>query len=121
MTGIGVLLGVVATKFVTGLVPASLTGTPIMRLAASALATVVVNMGAKRFAPSLASGMMYGGIAQTTAIALNAFVPSYAGRLVPAGLGDLMPGSFVVPQNPISRPVVVPAKTGMGSAFPSAF
>lgn len=122
-TGIGVLLGVTATKLVTGMVPASLTGTPIMRLLASAAATVVINMGAKRFAPSLAQGMLYGGMAQTAAIALNAFVPSVGGRLVPAGLGDLIPGNFVVPQNPVSMPLpaVTSGSAGVGAAFGRAF
>jgi len=123
MTGVGVLVGMTATKMVTGLVPSSLTSTPLMRLAASAVATYAVHMAAARFVPSLAQGILYGGLAQTGAIALNAFVPSVAGRLVPAGLGDIIPGSFVVPQNPVLRPapMVNMKPQGVGSAFGSAF
>lgn len=123
ITGIGVLVGMTLTKMVTGFIPASLQSGPIMRLIGSGLATFAIQAAAKRFAPSMASGLLYGGLAQTGAIALNAFVPSVAGRVVPAGLGDIMPATFPVPQNPIGvRHVpLTNGQAGLAGAFTRAF
>jgi len=45
---------------------------------------------------------------QTASVALNAFLPSIYQQLG-IGLGDLLPGQFAVPQNPIRAAIPPPA------------
>jgi hypothetical protein len=75
--------------------------------------------------------VLFGGMMQTLSVALNAFLPSVWTALNPSlgGLGDLVPGQFTVPQNPIraALPVAAPMPAqamkpvSMGRAFRSAF
>lgn len=124
MTG-GVLVGVAATKYLPTLIPASLTAS----LGTGSFVSVLVT-GAGAFAAgflarkvspgAFADAVLLGGLAQTASAALNAFAPpTWAGRLALSGVGDIIPGSYVVPQNPI-KAAVMPISAGMG-AFKGAF
>ena len=125
MTG-GVLVGVAATKYLPTLIPASLTSS----LGTGSFVSVLVT-GAGAFAAgflarkvspgAFADAVLLGGLAQTASAALNAFAPpTWAGRLALSGVGDIIPGSYVVPQNPIKSAVIPMPSTGMG-AFRGAF
>lgn len=54
-------------------------------------------------------------------MAFSAYAPAPLNQLALSGLGDIMPGNFVVPQNPIKMgapaPVMIsaPAAPGMGN------
>jgi hypothetical protein len=114
----GGLLGLVAAKFIPTLFPASLTGsistTSIGRVVISGISAVLAGWGGSKISPQLGQGMLFGGMIQTASVALNAFLPSVYGQLNPQ-LGDLMPGQFVVPQNPLRLPPPPPAALPAGS------
>lgn len=104
----GGLVGVTITKLVPTFVPASLRSSAIMNVVVSGAVAVGAGMLAKRFAgPVFGDGVLFGGLMQTASMALNAFIPSIGGRF---SLGDLVPGSFPVPQNPIRAGIVAPAQ-----------
>ena len=114
----GGLLGLVAAKFIPTLFPASLTGsisgTSIGRVVISGVSAVLAGWGGSKISPQLGQGMLFGGMIQTASVALNAFLPSVYGQLNPQ-LGDLMPGAFSVPQNPLRLPPPPPAALPAGS------
>lgn len=128
--GAGVLVGVAATKFLPTLLPANLTAMtsgmggfgPVLITGAGAF---VAGWIAERFVRgNFAEGVFMGGVAQTISAALNVFLPNLAGQLALRGVGDIVPGRYVVPQNPLMLPAPMPmaAGNGMGAAaFPSAF
>lgn len=124
--GLGVLLGVAATRFVLGFVPASLVGTPIMRVVATGAAAFLVGGASKRFASSLHGGVVAGGMALTASAALNAFLPSVGAQIGLRGMGEFVPASFPVPQNPVLAGIPAPAPSprvtmsGMSRAFGSS-
>lgn len=112
--GAGILLGVTAAKLLPKAVPASVASSvgsgTIMAIGISAASAWITGWALKKFVdPTLGEYAMYGGIAQTISVALNAFLPSVGGTF---SLGDLVNGSFVVPQNPI--------RAGMGGGAMSA-
>jgi hypothetical protein len=101
----GGLVGVSATKFIASALPANLTGTPIMAslssIAAAFAAGWVGSMWDKRFGDAV----RFGGLMQAGSVMLNAFIPSIGGQLALKGLrglGDLVPGAYPVPQNPLN-------------------
>lgn len=124
MTG-GVLVGVAATKYLPTLVPASLLSTFGTNAFISVLVTgagaFVAGFLARKVSPgAFSDAVLLGGLAQTASAALNAFAPpTLAGRLALSGVGDIIPGSYVVPQNPIKAVVPMPS-VGVG-AFRGAF
>lgn len=128
----GILVGVAAAKYIPTLLPASILP------AGGSVYTGVLITGAAAFAagylahkfniggPSFANGVMAGGVALTLSQLLNAIAPpSLSGPLALSGMGDIIPGYYVVPQNPVTgrAPVaVMPAKGGGGvGAFTGAF
>jgi len=126
----GGLIGVAATKFLPTLLPAStLTGLGsfggVLLTGAGAF---VASWIFKKFMPSMADAVLFGGLMQTASVLLTAFAPaSLAQRLALSGMGDIIPGNFVVPQNPIvpgTSPMMIgagsPASRGVG-AFTGAF
>jgi hypothetical protein len=126
----GVLLGVAASKFLPTLVPASLSmgGSNVARIAITGVAAWGASMLAAKFGSAqLAEGVLYGGLAQTASVALNTFLPGFKIGTVPValnGMGELMPGSFSVPQNPL-RMAAPPAQArvqmnGLQRAFGTA-
>ncbi len=127
MAGVGILAGVTATKLIPKAIPASISASvvsgSIMAVAVSGVSAWLTGWVLGKFVnPTLGEYAMYGGIAQTISVALNAFVPSIGGTF---SLGDLVNGNFVVPQNPIRAGMSMvapsaPAARGM-SAYPSAY
>lgn len=125
MTG-GVLVGVAATKYLPTLIPTSITSGlgsgAFMSVLITGAGAFVAGFLARKVSPgSFADAVLLGGLAQTASAALNAFAPpTLAGRLALSGVGDIQPGSFVVPQNPIKAAVIPMPSTGVG-AFRGAF
>lgn len=120
----GGLVGVAATKFLPTLLPSSITaglgGGAIMSLLITGAGAFAAGWLARRFVGgAFGDAVLFGGLMQTGSAALTAFAPpALAQRLALSGLGEIVPGSFVVPQNPIRDyrpPAPVAAGTGMGS------
>lgn len=115
--GIGVLVGVAATKFIVGMLPATISGntlySTIAAFAAAGLEWWLLSM----VSPAFGAAAGLGGIAEAGSIALTNFMPSVGGALALSGRGqgDFVPGRFAVPQNP-----VLDAATGTPRAMASA-
>ena len=101
----GGLAGVAITKAVPSMLPTSLLGTsPIMQTVISAAVAFAAGMAVKALVKgdsTIGDAVMFGGFMQAGSVALNAFLPSVGGYIGLRGLGDLVPGRFTVPQNPI--------------------
>lgn len=98
---LGGLVGVTAAKLIPGLLPASLMGSPIMRIVVSGASAWAAGMVGAKVSGPFGNAVLFGGLMQTGSLALNAFVPSIGGQIGLRGLGDIVPGYFPVPQNPI--------------------
>jgi hypothetical protein len=114
---LGGLIGVTAAKLIPGLLPASLLGSPIMRIVISGASAWAAGMVATKVSGPFGNAVLFGGLMQTGSLALNAFIPSIGGQIGLRGLGDIVPGYFPVPQNPIypgTQPMAGPvtARTG---------
>lgn len=128
----GGLVGVTAAKFIPTLIPGSITGSigssNIGRTIMTGVAAVIAGWGGSKISPIFGQGVLFGGMMQTLSVALNAFLPSIYTALNPS-LGDLVPGQFTVPQNPIraALPMAAPPAAAamrpvsMGRAFRSPF
>jgi hypothetical protein len=129
MTG-GVLVGVAATKYLPTILPASITslggGSPFVGVLITGAAAFAAGYAAKKFGGNaFGDAVLLGGLAQAASQLLTIIAPpSLTSALALSGMGDIMAGQFVVPQNPIKAgmpmPVVMPTKTGVG-AFRGAF
>lgn len=124
----GGLVGVAAAKFIPTLLPAQFVGSNLMRTLATGASAFAAGMLAKRVGGNpFGDAVLFGGLMQTGSVALNAFLPGIARTLGIAGMGDLVDGRFVVPENPLLRaPMAVPAAnanamSGLGRAFKPAF
>ncbi len=124
----GGLVGVTAAKLVAGMLPASLSS-PIVKIGA-ALVTAIVSQGlGNKMKPGFGDAMMFGGLMQTGSLVLSAYLPSVGNQIGLNGMGDLVPGRFTIPQNPLRMPAPMMAPmlppvagvAGMRRAFPSAF
>jgi hypothetical protein len=122
----GGLVGVAATKYLPTLLPSQITsglgGGAVMSIALMGAGAFAASWLAKKFVrdQSFGDAVLFGGLMQTGSAILTAFAPSaLASRLALSGIGDIVPGMFVVPQNPIKdyRPPapVAPANSGMGN------
>lgn len=120
----GGLVGVAATKFLPTLLPSSITsglgGGPIMSLIITGAGAFAAGWLARRFVGgAFGDAVLFGGLMQAGSAALTAFAPAaLAQRLALSGIGDIVPGSFVVPQNPIKdyrAPAPPAANSGMGN------
>jgi hypothetical protein len=115
----GGLLGMAATKFLPTILPAQITalggGSPLMTVAFSAAGAFAASWLAGKYSPALGQAVLVGGLIQTGSTALNLFAPGLART---AGIGAIIPGSFPVPQNPITG-AIMPVQ-GVG-AFRGAF
>ena len=121
----GGFAGLIATKFIPTLLPTSVLGTvgtsTAGQFVVSLVAALATGWAAGKFVgPAFGNGAMFGGIIQAVSVGLNGFLPSVYSSLG-IGLGDLLPGSFTVPQNPIragmqprriAAPAAAPASTG---------
>ena len=131
----GGLIGVAAAKIIPRTLASTLSGvtgsmgqygglimTGAAAWAAGWLATKFVN-------PTFGSAVLFGGLMQTGSVALNLFLPSFTVGGVPlalSGMGELVPGQFVVPQNPLRLPAApAPAArvnmNGLSRAYGNAF
>ena len=129
----GGLVGVAATKFLPTLLPASLTSSlgssPIIGVLLTGAGAFVASWLARKVSPSFGDAVLFGGLMQAGSVALTAFAPSsLSSQLALSGLGDIIPGNYVVPQNPItSRGQVAMISAGTGApakgvgAFGGAF
>ena len=132
----GGFTGLVIAKTLPTLLPSSSigssgTGQFVLALASAWAAAWA---GRKFVSAQFGDGVLFGGMIQAGSIALNAFLPSVYSSLG-IGLGELMPGKFPVPQNPIraalaARQIAAPvapgstprvAMSGLTRAFGSAF
>ncbi len=117
----GGLVGVAAAKLLPGLVPAGLI--PITGIWPRVLITGVAAWGAgtaatKFVGKSFGDAVFFGGLMQTGSMVLNALLPNFKVGGIPlalSGLGELVPGQFPVPQNPlrISAPAPTQARVTM--------
>jgi hypothetical protein len=101
---LGGLIGVTAAKIIPGMLPASLLGSPIMRIVVSGASAWAAGMVGSKVSGPFGNAVLFGGLMQTGSLALNAFIPSIGGQIGlrgMGGLGDIVPGYFPVPQNPI--------------------
>lgn len=111
----GGLIGVAAAKLLPGLVPAGLI--PITGVWPRVIMSGVAAWGAgtvatKYVGSAFGQAVMFGGYMQTGSLVLNALLPNFKVGGVPlalSGLGELVPGQFPVPQNPLR--VSAPAPT----------
>lgn len=138
----GGLVGVAAAKFVPQVLPTSLTssisGSTIGMIFLSGASALASWWLAAKLDTSFGEGVLFGGLMQTASVALNAFLPNFTIGGVPIALGDLVPGQFVVPQNPLrgrsmaALPAGTPShmsapagsrvtSSGLGRAYPAAY
>ncbi len=126
----GGLVGVAAAKYIPTIIPASLTASmgasPIVAIVISGAGAFAAGYLAKRFVNNeFGEAVLFGGLMQTGSLALSAFAPAPLNTaLALSGLGDIMPGYYPVPQNPITgRPatVMVPAGKGVSGFAPGGF
>lgn len=125
----GGLVGVAAAKFIPTMIPTGLLpSVNVVRVALSVASAFVSKMIAQKIAPNIAEAVFFGGLMQAGSDALNAFLPGIGGRfaLASGGMGELMPGNYVVPQNPLRIPPAVPTNAritvnGLGRSFGTAF
>lgn len=124
----GGLLGVFAAKVIPGMLPVSLSANPILRLVTTGGSAWVASLLAgKAFSAPFADAVFFGGLMQTGSVAITTFAPQIGGPLALSGMGDLVPGRFAVPQNPLLVPPPPPppatsgrlngVRTGFGRAF----
>jgi hypothetical protein len=119
----GGLVGVTATKTLTAMLPAQFVSSPILRIVASGAVAFLSGMLVGRMDSSFGSAVAFGGYMQTGSLALNTLVPSIGSRL---SLGELVPGSFPLPQNPIRAGgmLAAPARVttnGLNRAYTPAY
>lgn len=117
----GGLVGVAAAKFLPRLIPASITGTMgnFGGVVATGVSAYVAGLAAGKFlGAQFGQAVLFGGLMQTGSLVLNMVLPGFAIGGVPialsGGLGDLVPGQFVVPQNPL-RQIPAPAAPANGA------
>ena len=120
----GGLVGVTAAKMIPAMIPVPmLTSSPIMRVITTGAVAFIAGMIAKKGNAQFGEAVTFGGLMQTGSIALNSFLPSVGARIAlqgGRGVGDLVDGSFPVPQNPI-RAAFAPAARVTTSGLTRAF
>jgi hypothetical protein len=122
----GGLVGVAAAKFLPTMIPAQFVSSNIMRTLATGVSAYAASLVAKKVAgPQVGDAVLFGGLMQTGSVALNAFLPGVAKTL---GIGELVDGRFVVPENPLRGIMAAPAAananvtmSGLSRAFRPAF
>jgi hypothetical protein len=105
------LIGVAGVKLVPTVLPASLSGSGLMRVAVSGASAFVLQFIARKLGLSqeLSSAVLFGGLMQTGSVLINYALPtSISAKLT---LGELVPGSYPAPFNPVKAgaPVLLPA------------
>jgi len=112
----GGLVGVAAAKFIPTVLPTSVLGSvatsTIGKVLITGVSAVAAGFLAAKLDKDFGSGVLFGGLMQTASVGLNAFMPSFSIGGVPialSGMGDLLPGQYAVPQNPIRAAIPPPA------------
>lgn len=108
---VGGLLGVTVAKLVPPMLPASLTGSAALRVIVTGAIAFGAGMLANKMNPNFGSAVTFGGLMQTASVALNAFIPSIGSQIGLSGMGrigDLVPGGFPMPQNPVNYSALAP-------------
>jgi hypothetical protein len=76
-----------------------------MATVVSAMVAFAAGMAAKTLIKgdsTIGDAVMFGGFMQAGSVAINAFMPATISNYIGLrGLGDIVPGRFTVPQNPI--------------------
>lgn len=132
---LGGLLGVAGTKFVARMIPAGLSGFagtfgPVINNAVGAL--VIGWVAGKAAKGPFGDAVLFGGMMQVGSTLINTLVPNLRLADIPIalsgrGMGEFVPGGFVVPQNPVKGlPAPPPANarvnmSGLQRAFGTAF
>jgi hypothetical protein len=110
----GGLIGVAGTKLALKYMPTSITSAASSwgSALASAVSAYALGWAGSRFLnPTMGSAILFGGLMQTGSVVLNLLVPNLAvndvsialsGLRGKRGMGELIAGKFVVPQNPIT-------------------
>jgi hypothetical protein len=126
--GVGVLVGVAATKAITAALPSEVTSSPLYSTVAAAAVAAAVWWVGSFINPEFGAAAGLGGIAEAGSIALNAFLPSVGSTLALSGLrgrgvNDFVPGRYAVPQNPVLDAATgLPKRQAMVvSAYPKAY
>lgn len=130
----GGLVGVAAAKFLPRLIPGNILGTMgnFGGVVATGISAYVAGMAAGKFmGTQFGQAVLFGGLMQTGSVVLNMVLPGFAVGGVPlalSGMGELVPGSFVVPQNPLRIPAAPAPATnarvnlnGLNRAYGTAF
>ena len=116
----GGLVGVAATKYLPTLLPTSITsglgGGPLMSVIITGAGAFAAGWLAKKFlGTEFGDAVLFGGLMQAGSAALNAFAPpSISGKLALSGVGDIVPGWYSVPQNPVTSRAPIPITSGNG-------
>jgi hypothetical protein len=103
---LGGLVGVTAAKLIPAAMPANLRSTATMRVIVTGASAFAAGFIAGKVNKTFGDAVLFGGLMQTGSQLLNAFVPSVGQQI---GLGELVEGRFVVPQNPLRLPPPAPA------------
>ena len=124
----GVLVGVYVAKKLPSLVPASITsmagGSPVMGAVITGAAAFAAGYLARmvKLPETFSDAVMLGGLSLAASQLLN-LVPGM-NQFALSGMGDIVPGWYPVPQNPVTSrapiPISAPVSGGMG-AFRSAW
>jgi len=128
----GGLVGVAAAKFLPTLLPPNqFTSNNLGRVVVTGISAFAAGWLAGRVSPTFGGAVLFGGLMQTGSVALNTLLPNFTIGGVPIGLngmGELMPGQFAVPQNPLRLPPPPAPPTnarigvnGLARAYGSAF
>ena len=116
----GAMAGLVAAKFIPTLLPTSMLGSlgssNVGKTIVTGASAVLAGFVAGKWNKGFGDAVLLGGLVQTASVALNAFLPSVYSQLG-LSLGDLLPGQFSVPQNPIRAGI--PAPVPMPSNVPA--
>ncbi len=101
----GGLVGVAWAKIAPNFVPVSMqVGGNAGRAAFTLAAAVLGAWGAGMVDAEFGGAVFFGGLMQFGSVVLNSLLPGFTVGGVPLalnGMGELVPGRFVVPQNPI--------------------
>lgn len=104
---VSTLGGVTITKAIPNMLPASMMSTPVMRVLSSFGVALLSGYLAHMFTgdPVISGGITLGGLAQAGSVGLNSFLPSVGATIglqgLGGGIGDLIAGSYPIPQNPL--------------------
>jgi len=114
----GGLLGVAAAKLLPTFVPKDMIGNKWLRVVATGAAAYAAGTLAGKWNKTFGDAVLFGGLMQTGSMVINALAPGFTVGGVPlafAGMGELVPGSYPVPQNPlrISAPAPTQARVTM--------